>query len=192
MLEFEKKVMLTPEEYALLKEYSRTAAKDIVQINFYYDTDDLAGNRKGVTCRIRETDGICTATVKVHRPNGGECSAEHARPVQDRYDDELFTGRGLSCQGYLKTYRSICTPSAGVKVMLDRSVYLGTTDYELEIEYDRDRESFAREVLNRIASLFVQKGMLTGIGDFSARIGQGGHKSERFFRRRAETERRQP
>ena len=46
--------------------------------------------------------------------------------------------------------------------MLDRSVYLGTTDYELEIEYDRDRESFAREVLNRIASLFVQKGMLTG------------------------------
>ena len=60
MLEFEKKVLLSEPEYRFLKENRYRAGKTAVQVNHYYDTDDFALSRQGITCRIREKNGVCT------------------------------------------------------------------------------------------------------------------------------------
>lgn len=192
MLEFEKKVMLTQKEYEFLKNHRYAASKNTVQVNYYYDTDDFELNRKGITCRIREKNGLCMATIKEHRLNGSDCSVENAQTVNDRYDNSIFINMGLSYQGSLETLRGTHVLSAGVKVMLDRNAYLGAVDYELEIEYDRESEKLAKEELDWIASELVQSGMLSSLEGFSTRIGHGKNKSERFFRRKAGIERRLP
>ena len=63
MMEFEKKILLTEEEYqAVLKQRSREGRRHrrehYVQKNHYYDTEDLSMNRQGITCRIREKGGL--------------------------------------------------------------------------------------------------------------------------------------
>lgn len=70
-MEFEKKILLTEEEYqAVLKQRSREGRRHrrehYVQKNHYYDTEDLSMNRQGITCRIREKKGRFTATHKTH------------------------------------------------------------------------------------------------------------------------------
>ena len=56
MLEYEKKVMLTKDEYAVLSAQCRGMRVE-TQTNYYFDTDDFCMNRKGITCRIRAKNG---------------------------------------------------------------------------------------------------------------------------------------
>ncbi len=186
MLEFEKKVMLTQREYEFLKEHRYAAAKTVVQINHYYDTDDFELSEKGITCRIREKDGSCTATVKEHFTKETDCSVENSRAVKDRYDDGIFRELQLSCQGSMETLRSTYALSSGVKIMLDRNAYLGTVDYELELEYDEDCEDVALEELEHIISEMLEKKNLINSAAFRNRIGHSRSKSARFFSRKEE------
>ncbi len=190
MLEFEKKVMLTPKEYEFLKKYRYAAAENAVQINYYYDTDDFELNRKEITCRIREKNGICTATVKEHRLKGGDCSVENSNAVKDRYDDSIFREMGLCCQGSLETFRSTYTPVSGLKIMLDRSAYLGTVDYELEIEYEKACGDAVNEEFKQIIAQMLEGKILMNADAFRTRIGHSKNKSARFFSRKAEIIRR--
>ena len=56
MIEYEKKILLTKDEYKKLITTFSENAKTIVQKNHYYDTRDYKLNKNGVTCRIREKD----------------------------------------------------------------------------------------------------------------------------------------
>lgn len=189
MIESEKKILLTQKEYDFLKKHRFAAAKSSVQVNYYYDTDSFELNRKGITCRIREKDGICMATIKEHRLRGDDCSVENSFPVKDCRDDSVFTNIGLSCKGSMETLRSTYAPCVGVRAMLDCSAYLGITDYELEIEYDRGKEKPSIDILEQIAAELAQNGFLPGQENFFSRIGRGKNKSERFFCRKAKAER---
>ena len=71
MLEYEHKVILTPEEYRCISEHLAGGAPSSVQTNYYYDTDDMKMNGKKTTCRIREKNGIYTAVIKEHLPTVG-------------------------------------------------------------------------------------------------------------------------
>ena len=51
MLEYEHKVILTPEEYRCISEHLAGGAPSSVQTNYYYDTDDMKMNGKKTTCR---------------------------------------------------------------------------------------------------------------------------------------------
>lgn len=186
MLEFEKKVLLSEPEYRFLKENRYRAGRTAVQVNHYYDTDDFELSRQGITCRIREKNGVCTATVKAHQQTWADCSVEHSRSVKDRYDDLLFRDMKLRHQGSLETIRTIYFPHKGISVMLDKNSYLGTTDYELELEYVRDAEVLARKELDGIISDLVRSRIAANEKMLRLRIGQGGNKSARFFRRKAE------
>ena len=75
MLEFEKKIILSPQEYDFLVRLQDQSAEKIEQINHYYDTDDFALNRKGITYRIREINDEFTATIKNHRAACGRQKA---------------------------------------------------------------------------------------------------------------------
>lgn len=190
MLEYERKVMLTPNEYEFLKEYRYAAAKNVVQVNYYYDTDDFELSRKGITCRIREKNGICMATVKEHCIKGSDCSVENSKAVKNRYDDGIFGEMGLCCQGSLETFRSTYAPVSGIKIMLDRNVYLGTVDYELEIEYENACGKAVNAEFEQIIVQMLEEKILVNSDAFRTRIGHSKNKSARFFSRKAEFMRR--
>ena len=186
MLEFEKKVILSENEYEFLKTHLYAACKNNVQVNHYYDTHDFELNRKRITCRIREKNGVCTATVKEHRLQGTCCSVENFRAVKDRYDDSLFLKMGILYQGSMETLRSTYELQPGIKIMLDRNSYLGTVDYELEIEYEKEYEYLADAELERIISELTEHKIPCDSVNFRNRIGSGSNKSARFFSRKGE------
>ncbi len=186
MLEFEKKILLTKEEYLFLSEYRYAGGKISSQINRYYDSEDFELNKKGITCRIREKGGSFTATVKKHSANHSDCSVEVSYSVSGAGDDFLFTDKGLKYQGSLTTLRKTLIPSSNIRVMLDKNQYLDTEDYELEVEYERGHESAAlRELTDAAYDLFFNV-VISNVKSFTHRIGQRESKSERFFKRKAE------
>ena len=66
MIEQEKKIPLTEEEYNYLiglLGYNKPIFK---QSNYYFDTDDLFMNKNSITCRIRLKKGKYTGTMKFH------------------------------------------------------------------------------------------------------------------------------
>lgn len=187
MLEFEKKILLSESEYRFLKDCRYAEGKTAVQVNHYYDTDDFKLSRQGITCRIREKDGICIATTKAHQGKASDCSVENSRRVKDRYDDIVFRNRALYYQGSLETVRYTCwPPRAGISVMLDKNSYLNVVDYELEIEYEWAAEELAAEEIDGIAAELMAAQLLANEESFRERVGNGMSKSARFFCRKAE------
>ncbi len=186
MLEFEKKVILWKDEYRFLKEHKYASGKTEIQINHYYDTDDFELNRQEITCRIREKNGSCTATIKEHHLKGSDCSTETSRIIKNRYDDTLFRDMDICYQGSLETIRSVYSGRHGITVALDKNCYLGIVDYEMEIEYDLDHEALALAELDSVISDLTEYGILKNPLEFKSRICHSRNKASRFFSRKAE------
>lgn len=185
MLEFEKKLILSPDEYLTLKRYLSKHTADRVQTNYYYDTDDFALNKKGVTCRIREKNGTFKATVKQHGASTKECSTERSKEVINALDDSFFAGMGVKLQGFLKTERTVVYSDDYCEAVLDKNTYLGFTDYELEIEYRCDCETRASGLLCGFVKLLRLNYLKTDVAEFFERAEHSKSKSERFFRRKS-------
>lgn len=183
MLEFEKKVLLTPEEYQGLLKLTNSNTARIVQTNYYYDSDQLDMNRQGITCRIREKNGKWKATVKTHEARERECSVENAKEVLGPLDDSFFKGMNVNLQGYLTTTRTILYAGKGLEVVLDENTYLGTQDFELEIEYTCENANHADFVLRLLAVILHGPDKDGGAVDFCVRTRFSQSKSERFFER---------
>lgn len=184
MLEFEKKIMLTEEEYVFLKTY-RYHGKTAVHNNYYYDTDTFELNRSGITCRIREEDDSCTMTIKVHQED--ECSTENSKAIKDLHDDLYFLSMGIKCQGKLTTIRTTVDLCPGVKIMLDQNIYLNTSDCEIEIEYEPGYEERAYKEIDMMTEhMRYFRATVANADDLKKRVGQGGSKASRFFKRKAE------
>ena len=177
MLEFEKKILLTKHEYYMLKENRYHSDKTFLQINYYYDTDDYQFNRAGITCRIREKNGICIATVKRHEKSR---SVENSFFLKDKWDNLFFKNMGIYYQGSLTTKRTVFTLCPGIKVMLDENNYLAITDYELEIEYDPCME---KTVMSEINSIIFWLSFHRGTSNKNL-INHFESKSRRFFQRK--------
>ncbi|MBE6799017.1 MAG: CYTH domain-containing protein [Ruminococcaceae bacterium] len=181
MLEYEKKFLLQRSEYECLKNHKFCKGNAVRQINYYYDTEDFDYDYKGITCRIREKNGQFVATVKEHKTGGSDCSIERSRFVNNEADTVLFRGMGVTFQGKLVTDRIVTEPVNGVKVMLDHNIYLETEDFELEIEYEPDKEHEATEVEGILARHLGFDPKTHGIGFLWDKIGRVSNKSHRFF-----------
>lgn len=156
----------------------------VKQTNHYFDTDDFSMNQKGITCRIREKNGVMKATYKDHRRGADFCSEELSCDIINGLKDNDFIDMGLQYQGYLETYRTVILKQAFCTMVLDRNEYLGLTDYELEAEYTEGNED---RVMDCIRELFNFLGFLEESDDIAlidARIAQSKSKSERFFDRK--------
>lgn len=184
MMEFEKKVLLSRREYEFILNRKQGVPPRRVQINHYYDTDDYAFNRLGITCRIRESKGRFEATIKAHRSGAGECSVETSRPAENERDARLFDAMGVHLQGYLTTYRTQLAHWKGLDIVLDENTYLGRTDYELEIEYDSLRADQADLALRSIAFDLHRHHLIDNQEEFYRRAQSVPSKSERFFERK--------
>lgn len=184
MLACEKKVLLTEKEYNAV---IRLMGKDSLrtrQINYYFDTDDLAMNKSGITCRIREKGGRYQATIKKHNAEQAECSVEEDILSGTIFDALVFERMGLSCQGELITERTTVYIDSFCDVMVDRNTYLGHTDYELEIEYHKSNRGHAQIVLEKFAEMLVTAKVLKRADAFLKREGCGKNKAQRFFERK--------
>ncbi len=186
MLEYEKKIPLAVEEYLYLWYKLMQAPITVLQytqINYYYDTDDLAMNRLGITCRIREKNGAYTATIKEHACGSAECSTEISQEARNECDDVLFADKGLKLQGKLTTER-LCIPSErGLEIVMDKNTYLGCTDYELEIEYRPKNEMQADKFVHYLADTLGAVFEGVNYADLLRRQASTRSKSARFFQR---------
>lgn len=187
MTEFEKKILLSKEEYDYLMEHlgyvNPLSPKSIVkQINYYFDTDDLSMNHQNITCRIRLNDGKYTGTMKSHFGNEDK-SAETEMEVRDGIQYNAFTDMGLTLQGELTTYRCIILKDEHYKVILDKNEYLDTFDYELEIEYLPEYEKDAQAIYRVILDMLIRHKYFLAYKESYEPKPNAPSKSNRFFER---------
>lgn len=156
MIEKEIKIMMNEEEYnkalALFK-----LDKVIVQKNHYYSCE--VSFRRNITIRIREIGNKFFLQVKV------PVSEERNLSVKREYEAEVngvtpviaaqklyeLTGTEFDearYMGILETHRSICRPNSHTEICIDRNIYFGIVDYELEIEYTGEYPSEQLALLN--------------------------------------------
>ena len=186
MVEYEKKIILTADEYnaiVMLVRKCKTAKK---QVNYYFDTNDLAMHKKGITCRIREKNGIYKATIKYHDAEYPDCSFEEDLAERASFEPHIFNRIGLCCRGMLITERTIIHKDIFCEMVIDRNTYLGYTDFELEIEYSKESEHRATELLEDIGRILVKARLVRDTNEFMKRVGQGQPKSQRFFAKKME------
>lgn len=188
MTEFEKKMLLTKDEYNYLMEHlghdGSLFPKPIVkQINYYYDTDDYSMNRQNITCRIRLKDGKYKATMKRHSGKA-ERSTETEMEVRDGIRDNAFIDMGLKLQGELTTHRCIIFKYEHCEVVLDKNEYLGTFDYELEIEYLPEYEKDVQAIYRVILDMLTRRKCFLAYKESCERKSVVASKSNRFFEKR--------
>ena len=180
MIELEKKLLLTEDEYSCLLEHFGKGKSSVKQINYYFDTEDLAMNRQNITCRIRLKDGKYKATMKRHT-SGTDYSTETDMEVRDGIYENAFVDMGLKLQGKLVTKRCILMKDTNYEVVLDRNEYLGYTDYELEIEYSPDNEQDAYLAFRTIANVLLHRNSTLTLKDITLHFKSTRSKSKRFF-----------
>ena len=181
--ELEKKLLLTKEEYHFLMEkYGKNKAINM-QINFYFDTDDLSMNSKGITCRIRLKDGVYKGTMKSHLPDADK-SIEASIEVRKGIFDNGFVDMHLKYQGQLFTERCEIYKDSFCDIVLDKNHFLEGTDYELEIEYSSEHEKNAEYIFDGIINLLQQNVPQSSANSIDERRRKTASKSTRFFERR--------
>lgn len=178
MEEHEFKVLLSKREYNYLVSAMGMPYKQIVHTNYYYDTADLSMNKANITYRIRENRGICTATVKYHIDT---CrSIEKSFSARNKGDCSAFPPH-LMYQGRLITERKVYNILPGITVCFDKNTYLGTVDYELEIEYSPEKKQEAEDLLIIFANKLHDRWIIDDAMLFYLRGKYTKNKSSRFF-----------
>ena len=157
MLETELKAMLTKAQYEVLEnDFQWNSVTE--QTNSYYIAPDNLLKKHGITFRVRTINGTNTVQVKKHQPKQGALQiAEETEFIIDSIpqtfsenETEKYTGirTVVSYIGNLITKRNSCMYCDGVEICLDKSTYLETTDYEIEIEYTKN---IPDELLKKLA-----------------------------------------
>ena len=181
MLEYEKKIILTEQEYNLLAKYKMKNTQSKIQTNYYFDTDDFDMDKKGVTCRVRSENGKYRSTIKSHIGVDSDCSIENDTAFKESFDPSAFANMGLHMQGALITERIILYKNDCCEMVLDRNIYLGMSDYELEVEYIENSEELAKQLIEVAAKSLLDANIISSIEEFLLRIGKSNSKSKRFF-----------
>lgn len=178
MKEYEYKWLLSEEAYKRLLEVALPAGlgehEHTLQINYYYDTENLAFRQKNTTIRIRQQNQRLTGTVKTHcmPPNSYEMEFLPKEVPTSLY----YKGKSLMLHGQLITDRRMITLSPGIQLCLDQNWYWGKADYEAELEFMPSQLSLAlqwKASLNSFFSKLIASGMQATENTCS--------KSERFF-----------
>lgn len=171
--EYEKKMLLEKDEFELIDRFLASAGGEISEhINYYFDTPEDKFRTSNTTCRVRQCEDELCGTLKHHTCLDGDCISD-----EDSFDvDELKSNFDIghdrvSMKGQMYTRRREIKITPDITLMLDRNIYLGTIDYELEIEYELSSES---EVEGIVA--FIEKALKR------KNVGLPESKSERFFK----------
>jgi len=185
-LEIEFKNLLSEQEYLSLFTHYASTKQPIWQANDYFDTPDFELRKKGAALRIREKKQGLVLTLKQPHEEGllethVTLSANEAEDLfkyglihSDEMNHQLksFALQGsLEHLGRLETERIEIALPEGLLV-LDKSRYLGYTDYELEFEvsnFEQGQKDFEqllsehdipqRETKNKIVRFMERKAL---------------------------------
>jgi len=152
MTEREYKFLLTKEQfYKVMKRATElySVPTEKMQTNHYYDDDALSLNRRGITVRIRQSDGKHRLQIKRHGnvKNGCSTSEETEQEINEITDGIALPEFGcLTYKGSLTTRRHSFAVCQGVSLDMDINTYLDLVDYEVEIEFDAGMRSQAEAV----------------------------------------------
>lgn len=149
MIEKEYKVLLSEQNYTKIKSYF-VWQDEFEQINYYYDDEEHFLTKNNITLRIRNKKGKLYLQSKTPKKYENALSIKEEKElciskIYEIIPESLIfdlLGKNLKNVkkiGYLKTLRSFNnTTFKNVELCLDKNVYLGKTDYELELEYIDD------------------------------------------------------
>ena len=143
MLEVEYKSLLTEGMYnKLANHYNWDSIKE--QTNHYYCDEDKILRKNRITFRVRVKDNKSVIQVKLHKNSGSplQICEEKEYPIDCVpdiiTDGEKYTGiktGELKNLGSTVTLRHSKMWDNQTEICLDKTEYLGITDYEIEIEY---------------------------------------------------------
>lgn len=183
MLEHEMKRMLSKESYEeLLQHEALSKLKQVkqLQINYYYDTKNHLLYDNDITLRIRQINDQLKLEIKFPVEDNGayKIKREYAEPITElplsidldhRFQDVAPNEQAFLIQPLI-TERTRIQVTDHIQFDLDKSSYLGVTDYELEIEFQEESYDEAKLMYEQL------------FGDSTEEIQTKGKKS-RFFKR---------
>lgn len=148
-MEYEKKLLLTYNEFQRVRLFFPFPNDPIVQTNDYFETKDFLLRHKQCALRIRQIENQYTLTLKEQRDNGilethapltneqviewKNNDVRHTNHVIERLVTLSIPLHKLAWIGSLTTERWIYKRDE-IAYMLDRSQYNGIVDYEIEVE----------------------------------------------------------
>jgi uncharacterized protein YjbK len=159
-IEIEFKTVIQKENYEMLLQKFHLENNIFKQINHYFDTDDFSLNQKQMVLRIRQKGEYrFKVTLKCQGLQGAFES--HVIISKEQADDMIQNGFNtkeffeeidyfVHFRASIENYR-VSTPYLGGILFLDRCIYCGTEDYEIEYEvnnYDEGKlifETFLEE-----------------------------------------------
>lgn len=165
MIENEYKILTDKNTFYNMLEYITDNYKDadkkrIVQCNYYYDTENFDLYNNFITFRIRQKEKSLTQQIKIKNvvtnTQISEEIEQSVSAVENSYKpDELLNQfeiyDDINLLGSLVTERTHHIINDGLCIDFDITMYLGITDYEIEIEYDEDMKSEAEKIYNIIS-----------------------------------------
>ncbi|MBQ1217271.1 MAG: CYTH domain-containing protein [Clostridia bacterium] len=171
--ELEWKGMVTPAEFdrclQLLRAHTGTQGDAYVQVNYYFDTPDFAVAQSRSMLRVRRKKNTLRLQFKTKRTRtGGMLLCDESETVLKKLPRSVCPSLYFAdapqgeCYllGDLVTHRTDFT-FPGAVVSLDESIYLGKSDYEIEVEGE------AQAIEGVLAFLNPQGESKKGNGKFS-------------------------
>lgn len=167
MIEKEIKYVLSKEQLMKIEDELSKKNKpiEVIQINYYYDNEEEELLKNGITLRVRQIEGQKKLEIKYPMSFDGliKTKEEKYRTIEElpRFVDftkenffnkewKLNRFKNVKMIGILITHRKSYTYNDGIKIELDKSFYLGHTDYEIEIEIDKGYEEEVIKVIDKI------------------------------------------
>jgi uncharacterized protein YjbK len=136
-LEFERKFMLSCEEYKHCFELlsHQITPTTVWQINYYYDDSIFSLFERNETLRVRQIGDKLTLEYKHSKKHIGNIRRSEESSTQIIVLPKIIIIGSIetTMSGFLITERNDFLLK-DTKISLDRSIYLGMVDYELEVE----------------------------------------------------------
>lgn len=154
------KVFFENVQETLKDRYKGVSTSVIEQENYYYDNDNFELRKSGITMRIRHKDGCLRLQVKKHFKTDKKYSVceEDERTIDMVYGSIAVDGKRYDLKGVLHTIRTRYLIDEGIRVEFDKSSYLGHEDYEIEIEFFKEKINEVKDLIEFLGLPLNKKG----------------------------------
>lgn len=157
MLEHEYKYTATKENIEQIRSILKDNKSVIsiergVQINYYYDTENLDFQSRGITIRIRHKESGLKLQIKKKNYYGEHKNLETETEMEHIPSTLIVEGKEVALKGHLVTDRTRHIFNNGIKLDLDINFYCDTIDYEVEIELPEGKKDI-EDVLSLVWKL---------------------------------------
>lgn len=167
--ELEYKFLISKEQYKDIIITLKDADfifKPILQVNYFYDTFNYDYLKQGITIRIRQIEENLRLEVKSKGYMVNEslfyrkeqCIEINKLPkrinLKDYFKNPPHPTLSAYLSGNLVTERLNYSVSKDVSVHLDKNIYLGVIDYELEIECNNKSDIYTSPIISDLVHNF--------------------------------------